>query len=159
MVGLPSDPSKLPEYFRDGSKTHGLGYLTGIDRRPAAPWRAIPVRDAFGIATSPAAGRLDDRTLAWIEEYEHHRGRGRDPKSVAPAPSRRTVTRTSGDVQAAIEKVLASGPMEVGEICIQVQRQLGDVRLSEIPAALRALQRDGVVWQRPGDVYELAPTS
>jgi len=159
MVGLPSDPSKLPERFRNKEKTHGLGYLTGVDCRPSAPARMMPVRDAYGIATSPAAGSLGERTLAWIEEYKHHQRRGRDPKTAAAASKRDRGTPTSGDVQAAIEKALTSGPMEIGEICQRVQRQLGDVRLSEIPAALRALQRDGAVWQRPGDVYELAPTS
>src|SRR5690606_33891789 len=55
MVGLPADPAGLPKYFRDGSKTRGLGYALGVDRRPGAPTRMMPVRDAFGIASTPAA--------------------------------------------------------------------------------------------------------
>jgi len=160
MVGLPADPSKLPEYFRDGSKTHGLGYLTGIDRRPSAPWRAIPVRDAFGIASTPPAAKLDERTLGWIEEWQHHQARGRSPQEAAAAgPKRDRVTRTSGDVQGTIERVLAhSGkPLEVGEICVRVRRELGEVRLSEIPAALRTLAKGEVVRQ-VGDRYELVPS-
>jgi hypothetical protein len=158
MVGLPADPSRLPEYFRDGSKTHGLGYLTGIDRRPSAPWRAIPVRDAFGIASTPAAAKLDERTLGWVEEWKHHQGRGRDPKEAAVPKRASTPRRTSGDVQSAVERVLAASgkPLEVGEICVRVQRELGEVRLSEIPAALRTLAKGEVVRLRD-DAYELVP--
>lgn len=155
MVGLPADPSRLPEYFRDKSKTHGLGYLTGVDRRPAASWRAMPVRDAFGIATTPAAGQLGERTLGFIEQYEHERARGRRPVAAAPAE---TGQRTSGDVQATVEQVLLNGPMEVGAVCVAVRRVLGEVRLSEIPAALRTLTKAGRVISR-GDLYHLEPTT
>ncbi|TDD54614.1 hypothetical protein E1286_05340 [Nonomuraea terrae] len=158
MVGLPSDPSKLPEYFRDGSKTHGLGYLTGVDRRPGATARMMPVRDAFGIASTPAAGQLGERTLAWMDEYRHHKTRGRDPRQTKPAHSEsKTSQPTSGDVQAAVEKALLNGPMEVGKVCAAVRQQIGEnVPLSEIPAALRALTKAGVARQK-GDVYQMVP--
>lgn len=151
MVGLAKDPSKLPEYFRNGEKTHGLGYLTGADRRPAASWRSMPVRDAFGIASSPEAGRLSDRTLGYMEEWRQQSARGRAPASASrPAAAR----RTSGDVQATVESVLAAGPMEVGAVCVAVRRRIGEVPLSEIPAALRTLTKAGAVRQS-GDLYQL----
>lgn len=157
MVGLAKDPSKLPEYFRNGAKTHGLGYLTGVDRRPAASWRSMPVRDAFGIASTPAAGRLSERTLSYMEEYRHQTARGREPSPAAPSQPRQT-QHTSGDIQAAVEQVLRSGPKEVGAVCHAVLRQLGDdVPLAHIPAALRALAKAGAVHQR-GDHFHLSPT-
>jgi len=156
MVGLPADPSKLPERFRNKDKTHGLGYLTGIDCRPAATARMMPVRDAFGIASEPAAGSLGERTLAWIEEYRHHVSRGRDPREV-PASGQRGSRPTSGDIQAAVEQALLSGPMEVGAVCVAVRRRLGDdVPLAEIPAALRTLIKSGAARQQ-GDAYQLCP--
>ncbi|MGC5012488.1 hypothetical protein ACLQ2R_17125 [Streptosporangium sp. DT93] len=156
MVGLPADPSKLPERFRTKDKTHGLGYLTGVDCRPAATARMMPVRDAFGIASQPAAGQLGERTLAYIEEYHHHQARGRTPREVQ-APKQRETRHTSGDVQAAVEKALLMAPMEVGAVCVAVRRNLGDdVPLAEVPAALRRLTAAGVVVQK-GDVYRLTP--
>lgn len=149
MVGLPADPSKLPERFRNKEKTHGLGYLTGIDCRPAATARMMPVRDAFGIASTPPAGELGERTLGYIEEFRHHAERGRDPRDVPAAKQRQ---RTSGDVQAAVEAVLAGRSMEVGAVCVAVQRRIGQVPLSEVPAALRALVTAGTVRQS-GDLY------
>ena len=158
MVGLPADPSKLPERFRNKDKTHGLGYLTGIDCRPAATARMMPVRDAFGIASEPAAGALGERTQAWIEEYHHHRARGRDPREVPPSQPKTQQKPTSGDVQAAVEQALTSGPMEVGAVCVAVRRRLGDsVPLAEIPAALRRLTSSGAARQK-GDLYQLSPT-
>lgn len=153
MVGLPADPSKLPEYFRDGTKTHGLGYTAGVDRRPAATLRMMPVRDAFGIASTPPAGQLGQRTLGYMEEWRHKNARGRTPETAA-RPS--TPRHTSGDVQAAVEQVLAGAgkPLEVGTVCVAVQRAIGDVQLAEVPAALRALVRGDVVQQR-GDLYQL----
>lgn len=152
MLGIKADPAKLPEYFRNGEKTHGLGYISGVDRRPAAPWRSIRVRDAFGIATTPAAGGIDERTLGYMEEYRHQHARGRTAEPTTPAAPR----RTSGDVQATVESVLATGPMEVGAVCVAVQRRIGEVPLSEIPAALRTLTKAGTVRQS-GDLYQLAP--
>lgn len=159
MVGLPADPSKLPERFRNKDKTHGLGYLTGVDCRPAATARMMPVRDAFGIASTPPAGQLGERTLAWMEEYRHHKARGRNPReAAAPSPITTGAQATSGDVQAAVEQALSKGPMDVGAVCVAVRRQLGEnVALSEVPAALRRLTAAEVVHQK-GDVYRLAPT-
>lgn len=150
MVGLPADPSKLPQYFRDGSKTHGLGYIVGVDRRPAATARMMPVRDAFGIASTPAAGQIGERTLGYMEEWRHQQARGRAPEPAHTSPPKRTF----GDVQAAVEKALTGGPMEVGAVCVAVRKLIGQVQLAEVPAALRTLTKAGVVRQT-GDLYQL----
>jgi len=158
MVGLPSDPSKLPKFFPDGSQTHGLAYLLGVDRRPSATARLMRVRDPYGIASTPPAGVLDPLTMEWIEEYRHHKDRGRNPREATPQPA--PPPCTSGDVQAAVEQVLrdASLPLKLGDICTGVQQVLGkQVPLREIPAALRALKRAGVVEEQPEDVFQLAP--
>lgn len=63
MMGLKLDPSKLPAYFSDGSKTQGLGYIKGPDMRETAQFRAEYVEDAYGIACLPAAGQLDAMSL------------------------------------------------------------------------------------------------
>ncbi|MCW2918647.1 MAG: hypothetical protein JWN52_6715 [Actinomycetia bacterium] len=63
QLGLKADPSKLPQFFADGSKTQGLGYIKGPDARPGAQFRAEYVDDPFEIACTPAAGRLDDMSL------------------------------------------------------------------------------------------------
>ncbi|MGS2648577.1 hypothetical protein [Streptosporangium sp. LJ11] len=67
MVGLAGDPGKPPEYLPNGAKTHGLGYLRGLDRRQATMRPLIP-RDRFEIASRPAAGRFDTLTLgfSWV---------------------------------------------------------------------------------------------
>lgn len=154
MVGLPADPSKLPQFFRDGAKTRGLGYTTGIDRRPSATFRAMPVRDAFGIASTPSAGKLGALTLGWIDEWHHQQRRDRTPA----VPAQDAPTHTSGDVQAAVEQALRDTrrPLEVGAICVAVQRNLPGLLLAEVPAALRALKHADVVQQR-GDLYHLLP--
>lgn len=59
MLGLKADPSKLPAAFADGTRTQGLGLIKGPDERPSVPFRAEYVDDPYGIACSPAAGRLD----------------------------------------------------------------------------------------------------
>lgn len=58
MLGLKSDPSKLPSHFADGRKTHGLALTNGPDGRDA-PFRSELIEDAYGIAQTPAAGKLD----------------------------------------------------------------------------------------------------
>lgn len=63
MMGLKLDPSKLPAYFADGSKTQGLGYIKGPDMRETAQFRAEYVDDPYGIASMPAAGHLDAMSL------------------------------------------------------------------------------------------------
>lgn len=62
MLGLKRDPSKLPAFFADGTKTQGLALIKGPDARDA-PFRAEYVKDAYGIALEPARGRLDDMSL------------------------------------------------------------------------------------------------
>ncbi|MEU8195202.1 hypothetical protein AB0C10_15620 [Microbispora amethystogenes] len=158
MVGLKADPSKLPEYFAGTNlKTHGLGYIKGVDNRPGAKWRTLTFRDLYSIATRPAAGRIDPVTLGFYEEYWDMRKRGREPQEMAAAvrPAREQAADwSSGDVEAAIKRALRNGPMEHGALCVAVSRQLTGVKLGEIPPAARALIRAGEVG-RKGDAFQL----
>jgi len=118
------------------------------------------VRDPYGIASTPPAGVLDPLTMEWIDEYRHHKARGRSPREATATPQPAPTPCTFGDVQAAVEQVLrdASLPLKLGDICTGVQQVLGkQVPLREIPAALRALKRAGVVEEQPEDVFQLAP--
>ncbi|MFI6813311.1 hypothetical protein ACIBG7_12910 [Nonomuraea sp. NPDC050328] len=151
MAGLAADPSKLPEYFPDGQETVGLGYLKGVDRRPAASWRSMIAKDTYGIATSPAACQIDDITLGFFDEYFHHLARGRQPVPPAKTGERE---QTGGDVEAVVESVLerATRFLDVADIVAAAGGQLGDASLSEIKAALARLAtrlpvvRDGDTW-------------
>ncbi|MEV0617530.1 hypothetical protein AB0I81_29710 [Nonomuraea sp. NPDC050404] len=158
MVGLEADPSKLPPFW-DGTqdKTHGLGFTKGIDNRPGGKWRASISRDLYEIATSPAAGRLDDITAGFYEEYNDMRRRGVDPRdegAVTPAAVVSAPKWSAGDVEAVVENVLISGPKELGALCVAVRRRLGDMPLGEVPAALRALEKAGQVRKAKDDLYE-----
>ncbi|QFY09668.1 hypothetical protein GBF35_26105 [Nonomuraea phyllanthi] len=160
MVGLAADPSTLPEFWEGTrEKTHGLGFMKGIDNRPGGKWRASISRDLFGIATSPAAGQLDDITRGFYEEYYEMRRRGvdpRDPDAVTPAKASPAAPKwSSGDVEAVVEHVLLSGPREIGAICVAARRRLGDMPLGEVPAALRALEKAGRVRKTGDDSYQL----
>ncbi|GAA1769686.1 hypothetical protein [Nonomuraea bangladeshensis] len=159
MVGLAADPSTLPEYWEGTKdKTHGLGYMKGIDNRPGGKWRASISRDLYAIATSPAAGQLDEMTLSFYEEFHGMRRRGvdpRDPGAVTPAVPVAKPQWSSGDVEAVVEHALISGPRELGAICVAARRRLGDMPLSEVPAALRALEKAGRVRKTGNDSYQL----
>ncbi|MER6171396.1 hypothetical protein [Streptosporangium sp. NPDC001681] len=149
MVGLASDPSKLPEYFPNGAKTHGLGYLRGLDRRQATMRTLIP-RDQFAIASRPASGRFDDITLGFYDEYAATLKSGRKAAAVQAAP----VRATSGDVQAALEEALAAadGPLDLGSIVAVCGQRIQGCSLGEIKAGLAALEAAGLVW-RSGSTY------
>ena len=45
MMGLPADPSMIPQYFPDGSFTYGLGYVLGPDRRQAIARTDLPTAE------------------------------------------------------------------------------------------------------------------
>ncbi|MFI7705526.1 hypothetical protein [Nonomuraea sp. NPDC049480] len=159
MVGLAADPSTLPEFW-DGTreKTHGLGFIKGIDNRPGGKWRASISRDLYGIATSPAAAQLDDITRGFFDEYYDMRRRGVDPRDPAAATSAKASPAapkwSSADVEAVVEHALISGPKELGAICVAARRRLGDMPLGEVPAALRALEKAGRV-RKSGESYQL----
>jgi hypothetical protein len=59
QLGLSEDPSQLPEYFANGSKTHGLGLIGGGPDRRTTQFRAEWVEDVYEIASRPPAGSLD----------------------------------------------------------------------------------------------------
>lgn len=59
QLGLSEDPSQLPEFFADGSKTHGLGLIGGGPDRRTTQFRAEWVDDVYEIARRPPAGTLD----------------------------------------------------------------------------------------------------
>jgi hypothetical protein len=62
MLGLVKDPSEIPRFFSDGSKTPGLGYTDGPDVRPDAPMRTDMVaKDHY--RDPPPVPVLDDRFL------------------------------------------------------------------------------------------------
>ncbi|MEV0151478.1 MULTISPECIES: hypothetical protein [unclassified Nonomuraea] len=160
MVGLAADPSSLPEFWEGTrEKTHGLGFIKGVDNRPGGKWRASISRDLYGIATSPAAAQLDDITRGFFEEYYDMLRRGvdpRDPAAVTPAKAAPDAKPqwSSADVEAVVEHALISGPKELGAVCVAARRRLGDMPLGEVPAALRALEKAGRV-RKSGDSYQL----
>lgn len=154
MVGLKADPSKLPEFFQGTrNKTHGLGYIKGIDNRPGAKWRSLTFRDLYEITHRPAVGVIDQMTLGFREEYQELRRRGREVETAAPRPAATNVGWTSADVEAAVQRTLRSGPKDLGALCQAVTKQLNGVNLGEIPAAARALTKEGVVRQKDGTFY------
>ncbi|MFC7641401.1 hypothetical protein ACFQX6_10760 [Streptosporangium lutulentum] len=116
MVGLKGDPSNLPEFW-DGTedKTVGLGYIKGIDNRPGGKWRSSISRDLYGIAISPAAAQIDPITAGFRDEYFDMVRRGINPRDEhAPTPIKAAAKASmpkwsSGDVEAAVERALASG--------------------------------------------------
>jgi hypothetical protein len=62
MLGLTKDPSEIPRFFEDLSKTAGLGYADGPDMRPDAPMRTDrAAREHY--LNPPPVPVLDDRFL------------------------------------------------------------------------------------------------
>ncbi|MEV4749107.1 hypothetical protein AB0K21_22235 [Streptosporangium sp. NPDC049248] len=154
MVGLKADPSKLPEFFQGTTnKTHGLGYIKGVDARPGAKWRSLTFRDLYEVANRPAVGVIDEMTLGFREEYQELRRRGRQVETTQ-RPASLGGDWTSADVEAAVEQMLKAGPKDLGTLCQAVSRQLTGVKLGEIPAAARALTKAGVVRQK-NDIFHL----
>ncbi|GAA5046784.1 hypothetical protein HNP84_009785 [Thermocatellispora tengchongensis] len=155
QMGLPHDPSLLPATFRDGSLTQGLAYLNGIDRR-AALMRWLYTEKPKHIARTPAAGRIDELTMSWIEEFTSAKKAGREPGA-----GKRAVTEeprsTSGDVKAAIIGVLAEAEglaLELGELLHGVLKRRVVAPPSEINAQLKRLVADGRVWPISKDGVE-----
>src|SRR5690606_9588841 len=69
MVGLAADPSTLPEFWEGTrEKTHGLGFMKGIDNRPGGKWRASISKDLYAAATSVAAGEIGGITARSVAE-------------------------------------------------------------------------------------------
>ncbi|WP_433355690.1 hypothetical protein ACQP25_17430 [Microtetraspora malaysiensis] len=148
QMGLPHDPSLLPATFEDGSLTQGLAYLNGIDRR-AALMRWLYTEKPKYIARQPAAGRIDDMTMGWIEEFLAAKKEGREPRA---GGGRRTdePRSTPGDVKAAIIDVLADEggtALELGELLHLVLKRRVVAPPSEINAQLKRLVTDGRVWR------------
>jgi hypothetical protein len=85
QLGLVKDPSDIPRYFADGSKTSGLAYTDGPDVRPDAPQRGDFVgREHY--LSPPAVPVLDDRFLEVMDKV----------MKVAVSPSS-TVAPVTGD--------------------------------------------------------------
>lgn len=80
MIGMVADPSTLPRYFRDGSPTHGLGYVIGPDNRQA-PARADMVHRRVR-RTIPQVPELDPAFAAALDAAMT----GKLVASPAPAP-------------------------------------------------------------------------
>ncbi|GAA4945663.1 hypothetical protein HD597_006710 [Nonomuraea thailandensis] len=158
QMGLPQDPSLLPATFKDGTLTQGLAYLSGIDRR-AALMRWLYTQKPKLIARQPAAGRIDDLTMGWIEEYASAKKDGREPRAGKPATSE--PRSTPGDVKAAIIDVLADAEglaLELGELLHLVLKRRVTAPPSEIHTQLKRLVKDGRVWlvgKDGGEAYAL----
>ncbi|MEO3857718.1 hypothetical protein [Acrocarpospora sp. B8E8] len=115
QMGLPHDPSLLPATFQDGTLTQGLAYLNGIDRR-AALMRWLYTEKPKHVARTPAAGRIDELTMGWIEEFIDAKKSGREPRAVRQAAE--GSRSTPGDVKAVIIDVLADAEglaLEIGQ--------------------------------------------
>ncbi|MFI9553148.1 hypothetical protein [Nonomuraea endophytica] len=151
MLGMINDPSKLPQYFADGSKTHGLGYIIGIDRRQAS-YRSIIPEDSYGIACKPPAGQLDEVTAGFFDDYDAQLRRAARTREVRtptpPAPER----ATSGDVIAAVQKILTCAPdaLDVASILHATTQATAGATLGDVKAALKTLEAEGRS-QRHGD--------
>ncbi|WP_214317008.1 hypothetical protein [Nonomuraea sediminis] len=146
QMGLPHDPSLLPMTFRDGSLTQGLAYLSGIDRR-AALMRWLYTAKPKYIARQPAAGRIDDLTMGWIDEFIDAKKAGREPRVGGRRANEPRAT--PGDVKAAIIDVLAEADglaLELGELLHHVLKRRVTAPPSEINAQLKRLVADGRVW-------------
>lgn len=68
QLGLSEDPSQLPEFFANGSKTHGLGLIGGGPDRRTTQFRAEWVEDVYEIASRPPAGSLDAMSAEAADE-------------------------------------------------------------------------------------------
>ncbi|MFG1966910.1 hypothetical protein [Nonomuraea sp. NPDC049028] len=160
QMGLPQDPSLLPATFKNGKLTQGLAYLSGIDRR-AALMRWLYTEKPKLLARQPAAGRIDDLTMGWIEEYASARKDGREPRTGKRAAARNEPCSTPGDVKAAIVDVLAEAeglPLELGELLHLVLKRRVTAPPSEIHTQLKRLVTDGRVWpvsKDGGEAYAL----
>ncbi|TMR97507.1 QueT transporter family protein [Nonomuraea basaltis] len=150
QLGMAADPSKLPQFFRDGSKTHGLAYIASVDRRHAT-FRGLLTADPFSIAQRPAKGGLSQVTLDLLEEYRAQKRKGRAPKP----PKLRVEPPAPGDVQAAVEAALAraGGPLDLASIGFAVNEAVPGCPLSAVKDALRRGVADDTVI-RIGDGYE-----
>ncbi|WP_214417060.1 hypothetical protein [Sphaerisporangium fuscum] len=161
MLGMLNDPSKLPQYFDNGQKTHGLGYIVGIDRRQAT-FRSVIPEDPYGIASRPPAGRLDEVTAAFFDDFDNTLRKAKRTKTVpAPQPAHQDAPRaTSGDVAAAVEQTLATSarPLDVAAILHAAQRTATGATLGDVKASLKTLEGEGRI-RRQGDLWAPATTS
>lgn len=163
MLGMANDPSKLPEFFPgSGKKTHGLGYIVGVDRRQAT-FRNLLTRDPYGIAASPPGYQVDEGTLRLFDRYTEQLRRRKVTRDV-PAPAETTAAAapapTSGDVIAALEQVLAgaAGPLDMGSIVAQAGQRVRGCSIATVKSALRSLEADDRVY-RQGDRWAPVPAT
>lgn len=59
MLNLPLDPARLPKRFADGSKTHGLGIISGGPDGRVAQFRSSLNPDTYATALRPRGCELD----------------------------------------------------------------------------------------------------
>jgi hypothetical protein len=151
MLGLAKDPSGIPRFFADGTKTAGLSYTDGYDARPDAPMRTDRVPDSAYVSPPPVPV-LDDRFLEAM-------GRAASPPvsptaTVAPVPG----ARPAGPPRLMLVRSPAppAPPAEVpepeGRRCIDAVRLVlrqaaGPVTRGEVIAAAGELSAQ---WGRPG---------
>ncbi|MEU7911284.1 hypothetical protein [Microbispora bryophytorum] len=146
QMGMPHDPSLIPPTFEDGSLTQGLAYLNGIDRR-AALMRWLYTQKPKYIARQPAAGRIDDLTMGWIEEYQAAKKAGKKPTQVGGRDDEQR--STAGDVKGAILDVLGANggsAMDLADLMKAVLQRGIVAPPSEINAQLKRLLTEGRVW-------------
>lgn len=149
-VGLPADPSQIPQYFPDGSLTYGLGYFLGPDRRQAIARTDITSSEQR--RREYALPALDPAFAAALARF------GRSPSVPAGEPAPAAAVRDDPPApggRTAIDAVLAvlNRPMPRGDIIIAAgdkavewgrERPFGPEAIRD---ALRRLKDDGRVTQ------------
>lgn len=92
FLGISANPAQIPQFFRDGSRTQGLGYVKGPDNRPGTPMRTDGVaKAARGRAV---AAPLPDLDGPFREAYERFAKDSADSVVLPPPAGAQPVTGT-----------------------------------------------------------------
>lgn len=148
MLNLPADPCDLPQYFRNGEPTYGLGYIVGPDNRQVIGRTDVPTPEQM--AADYPMPVLEPEFAAILARF------GQRIAEPAPAAGLVAVDDTPAPGgKTAADAVLAvlTRPMERGEIIRAAQDksvQWGRANafsMDAIKQALRKLRDDGRITQ------------
>jgi hypothetical protein len=146
MLNINAAPWDLPEYFRDGSKTYGIGYAHTGENRPDTPMRIDWLPDPYEVAEQAAGCQLirkmDGRFAAKMAEIM--------------AQANATAEQLNAEANTFAERqMLVLARIGTGRTRGELIHACHPLKLSEVTAAVEQLIRDGKATERGGRIVRL----
>jgi hypothetical protein len=142
MLLIDAAPWDLPQFFRNGERTYGLGYASTAENRPDTPMRIDRIADPYTVAERCAKWglirKMDDRYAAKVAEVV--------------AAEDATAEQLNTEAQSAAERELyVLGKIGTGRTRGELVHICGGtLKLSQVNEAISQLVKDGKVADQGG---------